>query len=427
MSYNPIIQNSPTISLGSSWIKSTIRNTSEKIVNINYRRADDFQWIYQEEILPNQTKNIWSVPDTLQISDSYLNNIEIQNQETFGQIQESCVVQSVPVPITLNVKLSDRGTTGVPLKVYYRWALRTYLNPTLTHCQQMIQSLSATSWNNSGPIVPATCPNQVLTFSSQFFPQNIYAFQIAILNMSNQAIEFIPGIIFPQDCPQNICSSTFYGPISCGDQAGSCYGSWLFEYAPNSNNTLFNWNEEINLVIPEVRTVISCNPVFPPISPTPTTTTTPTNTPTVTNTTTPTFTPTNTQTTTPTNTKTNTPTQTETPTSTPTNTNTPSITPSATVTNTPTATNTATPTNTPSVTAEPTPTPTSNWAYYNVTQYLDCIQNSSPGAFQLRAPASLSGSWFYPGDGYQYQFDTNQTPPYSYTLEALSSSSSCIS
>ena len=93
---------------------------------------------------------------------------------------------------------------------------------------------------------------------------------------------------------------------------------------------------------------------------TPTNTSTPSNTPT--NTVTPTVTPTNTSTPTitPTNTSTpsNTPTNTVTPTVTPTNTATPTVTPTNTSTPTVTPTNTVTPSITPSNTSSPTPTPT---------------------------------------------------------------------
>jgi hypothetical protein len=171
----------------------------------------------------------------------------------------------------------------------------------------------------------------------------------------------------------------------------------------------------------------------PTQTPTPTNTETPTQTPTPTNTETPTNTSTGTPTQTPTPTNTETPTQTPTPTNTETPTQTPTPTNTDTPTQTPTPTNTETPTQTPtntptpSVTAEPTPTPTPVWTYINVTQYLDCIQSSSPGEYQMRIPSTMGGTWFNTGDGYQYQFDSNQFPPFSSTLEAISSSSSCIS
>jgi len=86
------------------------------------------------------------------------------------------------------------------------------------------------------------------------------------------------------------------------------------------------------------------------ICPSPTPTSTPTNTPTVTST------PTNTATNT--STPTNTPTNTATPSNTPTNTATPTNTPTVTKTPTNTPTVTKTPTNTPTVTKTQTPTPT---------------------------------------------------------------------
>lgn len=169
------------------------------------------------------------------------------------------------------------------------------------------------------------------------------------------------------------------------------------------------------------------------ITQTPTSTSTQTPTPSVTEgltptaTETPTTTPTQTPTTTPTNSETPTPTQTQTQTSTQTQTPTSTQTPTNSASPTQTPTNTPTQTQTPSVTPEATPTSTPIWSYINVTQYLDCVQNSSPGAYQMRIPSTMGGTWFYNGDGYQYQFDSNQIPPFSWTLEALSSSSGCIS
>jgi hypothetical protein len=99
-------------------------------------------------------------------------------------------------------------------------------------------------------------------------------------------------------------------------------------------------------------------------SPTPTITTTPTNTPTITTTNTPTrtpgMTPTNTSTNTPTQTPTTTSTSTPTVTQTPTNTstNTPTMTETPTQTPTPTITDTPTQTPTPTITDTPTQTPT---------------------------------------------------------------------
>lgn len=67
----------------------------------------------------------------------------------------------------------------------------------------------------------------------------------------------------------------------------------------------------------------------------------------------------------------------------------------------------------------------STYYYYNVTQFLDCVQNSAPGAYKMRVPTTMGSTWFCGDDGFQYQFDSNQFPPYSYTVTATSSAISC--
>ena len=121
----------------------------------------------------------------------------------------------------------------------------------------------------------------------------------------------------------------------------------------------------------------------------------------------------------------------ETPTPTVTQTQTPTITitPTTTTTQTPTVSQTPTITQTPTKTSTPEPTPSStpNYTYYNATQFLNCIQNSSPGAFVLRVPPTLdSGMWWCGDDGFQYQFDTNTSGPvYDVTAVANALPSSC--
>jgi hypothetical protein len=97
-------------------------------------------------------------------------------------------------------------------------------------------------------------------------------------------------------------------------------------------------------------------------------------------------------------------------------------------TDTPTPTPTFTPTPTATPTETPTPTPDTN-SYYNATQYLNCQQNSAPGAYILRVPSSInSGTWWCGDDGFQYQFDSNISPnPPSYDVTAVANAtpSSC--
>jgi len=128
---------------------------------------------------------------------------------------------------------------------------------------------------------------------------------------------------------------------------------------------------------------------------------TPTPTPTTTQTQTPTNTPT--QTTTQTQTPTNTSTNTLTPTNTPTNTETPTNTPTPTQTETPgftptnTPTNTSTPTNTPTNTSTPTPTPTSlpltiSQYGYLYNQYFAHQNNFAPPGWRMPEWYDSSGN-----------------------------------
>lgn len=114
-------------------------------------------------------------------------------------------------------------------------------------------------------------------------------------------------------------------------------------------------------------------------------------------------------------------TQTQTPTTT--------ITPTTTTTQTPTVSQTPTTTQTPTKTSTPEPTPSStpNYSYYFVTQYLNCAQNSAPGAYVMRVPPNLdSGTWWCGSDGFQYEFGANTSGPlYDVTAVDNATPSSC--
>lgn len=95
---------------------------------------------------------------------------------------------------------------------------------------------------------------------------------------------------------------------------------------------------------------------------------------------------------------------------------------------------TPTPTATSTIPVTPTETPTQtptesgiSYVYYEATQYLNCVQNSAPGAYILRVPSNLdSGTWWCGDDGNQYQFQANTSgPTYDITATTFASPSSC--
>jgi hypothetical protein len=178
-------------------------------------------------------------------------------------------------------------------------------------------------------------------------------------------------------------------------------------------------NQDYQLMFPTSST--ACGTTTTTTSTTTTTTTIPTTTTTTSTTTSTTTAPTTTTTTTSTTTTTTTEPTTTTTTSTTTTTTTEPTTTTSTTTSTTTEPTTTTTSTTTTTTTEET------YTYYNATQYLNCVQNSSPGAFVLRVPSSVGGgSWWCGDDGYQYQFDSNISPdPPSFDVTATSAAGSC--
>lgn len=68
-----------------SCIKYTLTNTGTTIINFNYQKCADNLWIYQVELEPNQTKNIWVQNQTLQIPQYFLQTLEIVNDGEFPE------------------------------------------------------------------------------------------------------------------------------------------------------------------------------------------------------------------------------------------------------------------------------------------------------------------------------------------------------
>ena len=539
--------------ISSYYTKYVLQNQSEKIITVNYRRPSDFMWVYQESILPNQAKNIWALPNTLEYSKTFQNDLNILEEVSLATSESGCNFQVFPVPpAQFEVLLSSISPNPPEVKVQYiidplypdtpgggclfskEWttlntltpsSCPTYtsfgffesndippgsfaitfrfldinddtvnvyigyygqggigcgIDPTLDPCSppndrnryQLNCGLGYQSWGpfpsmENGQSYPSTQFYFVVTEDSIQHPS-------CTLNASTSSIcRFSPsdeltGVtisatnIFGGHPPFQLattyfmsetdalnntswvtsqCWEYFPAPGGCYQYSGSSCTGITFDILTSTNDTYYlaikDSLDEVQVItistscpgLTPVPTVTPTSTPIPPASPTPTKTNTPTPTPTTseTPTQTPTNTPTTTTTLTSTPTETSTPTNTQTPTNTITPTNTPTQTPTNTNTQTPTNTETPTQTPTPSLTAEPTPTPTPNYSYYNATQYLNCVQNSSLGAFVLRVPQDLdSGTWWCGDDGYQYTFDSNASgPSYDVTATSNATPSAC--
>jgi type VI secretion system secreted protein VgrG len=63
--------------------KYTLTNTGTTAVNFNYRRCDDNMWLYQVNLDPNETKNIWFIDGTFNIAEYFGPIVEITNDGGF--------------------------------------------------------------------------------------------------------------------------------------------------------------------------------------------------------------------------------------------------------------------------------------------------------------------------------------------------------
>ena len=77
--------------------KYILTNTGSTIVTFNYQRCSDTQWQYQVELSPNETKNIWSYNNTLEIAQLFTTSIVINDVGTFPTPQWSMTTGATPM------------------------------------------------------------------------------------------------------------------------------------------------------------------------------------------------------------------------------------------------------------------------------------------------------------------------------------------
>ena len=90
--------------------KYTLTYSGSTIINFNYRRCDDSMWEYQVTLSPNQTKNIWLIDNTFQISPVYRTSLVNVDQGVFPP-----AVNPTPTPSGTPVSVTPTPTnTGTP-------------------------------------------------------------------------------------------------------------------------------------------------------------------------------------------------------------------------------------------------------------------------------------------------------------------------
>lgn len=100
--------------------KYTIKNTSNNLVTFSYQRCDDYMWMYQVELNPNQSKNIWVVGNLLEIPETYSNNITLTDLGSYPATTlpptPSITRSLTPTPIATSTMTPTQTTTqtGTP-------------------------------------------------------------------------------------------------------------------------------------------------------------------------------------------------------------------------------------------------------------------------------------------------------------------------
>ncbi len=315
--------------------KYTLTNTGSTIVNFNYRRCDDSLWQYQIELIPNQTKSIWLIDNTYSIAPSFRSGVVLVNDGVFPPVTASNTPTQTPTPTTTNTPTPSNTATNTPTPTQTPTQTQTPTNtgtPTPTPTQTQTQTSTPTQTSTQTP-----------TPTSNRFAFTVYS-----------------GVTSNDACGQSNPTITIYGDESFFDENSIFYDTIV---GP-SVGTLTGYFNNSQTIVQLINGVEGGGfSLCQTLTPTPTPTTTQTQTPT--NTSTPSQTPTNTST----------------PSQTPTNTSTPTNTPSQTPTNTPT--NTGTPTQTPS------PTPT--FAYYTYSLGTGATSNDACTAFSV-SPRTIYGT-----------------------------------
>lgn len=127
--------------------KYTLTNTGTTAVNFTYRRCDDAMWEYQVNIDPNQTKNIWLIDNTFNISPVFSHNLQLVNDGTYP-LTPTPTPTNTPTPSTTLPPTPTPTTTVNPSPT-----------PTTTSTNTPTPTVTSTSTSTPTP-TPTITPTQ---------------------------------------------------------------------------------------------------------------------------------------------------------------------------------------------------------------------------------------------------------------------------
>lgn len=113
--------------------KYTLTNTGSTIITFNYQRCEDTQWQYQVELYPNQTKNIWLIENTFEVSEFFRESLLLTDVGVFPLTPTPTPTQTPlptltptptptptasPIPVGSNLIIVNNSTTNQAISVF---------------------------------------------------------------------------------------------------------------------------------------------------------------------------------------------------------------------------------------------------------------------------------------------------------------------
>jgi len=284
--------------------KYTLTNTGTTVAFFNYKKCDDTSWQYQNELFPNQTKNIWLVNGTYS---SISSSIILGTNDGVFPPTPSCTRTPTPTP----TETSTETLTPTPTQTQTPTNTET-LTPTPTNTQTKTPTQTQTPTNTQTQTqTPTNTQTQTQTpTNTQTQTQTPTNTQTQTPTPTKERYSFSVGTgVNANDACDSVSTTTIYAENSLFDTNTQFYDDVRGSVMSDMTGFYSYSSLVVELTAGGTETggFVLCS-IVP--TQTPTSTLTPTQTQTPTNTETLTPTPTNTQT--PTNTETLTPTPTPT-------------------------------------------------------------------------------------------------------------------
>ena len=87
--------------------KYTISNTGTSVVTFSYQKCDTAEWEYQNQLLPNQVKNVWSLDDTFTVPSFFQNELNITSENFFRGADACTTCNVIDTPCNGQVVISN--------------------------------------------------------------------------------------------------------------------------------------------------------------------------------------------------------------------------------------------------------------------------------------------------------------------------------